>query len=198
MFSRLTFIFALFLFGQLQAQLTAAENFEQKVTEDFRKTALEPGAVIFNPPTGWRLADSQSLPPRTRVMVIGQGEGAFPPSINLSTEEYGGSLKDYLKIIKEISYSRKSEWKDLGKIRTQAGDASLSQTDSVIEWGPIRMMHVILLKNGIIHILTAVALKTEFPKYYKVFFESLRSLRINQDPGEMAQRSTSIPSSRQA
>lgn len=193
MFFRLIFTLIFSLCGQLQAQSVAAENPDQKMAEDFQKVALEPGAVIFIPPEGWRPALPKSLPPNTRAMVVGQGESKVPPSINLSTEEFSGSVKDYLKIIKDINHARKSEWKDLGRIRTQAGDASLSQTDSVTEWGAMRMMHVILLKNGIIHILTAAALKSEFPKYYKVFFESLRSLRINQDPDEMAQGNHPIP-----
>ncbi|MGA8163853.1 MAG: hypothetical protein WB791_02375 [Waddliaceae bacterium] len=180
---QLIFLSLLFLCRPLHAQSIAADQ----------QIVKEPGAVIFRPPTGWRVADSQALPPRTQVMVVGPKEGDFPPSINLSTEKFDGSLKDYLKIIKEINDSQQSEWKDLGKIRTKAGEASLSQTDAATEWGVIRMMHAILLKNGVIHILTAAALKMDFPKHYKEFFESLRSLQIHEDPDQMAEGN--LPSS---
>jgi hypothetical protein len=42
-------------------------------------------------------------------------------------------------------------------------------------------MHVILLKNGTIYIMTASALKSEFSLYYQDFFKSMRSLRIVTD-----------------
>jgi len=154
--------------------------------EDFQRISQEPGAIVFNPPKGWYLADPNALPPHVRVMVVGKGSYEFPPSINLSTEEFEGTIKEYLRIVKEINHSQGSEWKDLGTIRTAAGKGSLSQADAITEWGPIRMMHVILPRNGMIYILTAAALRDEFPRFYKTFFESLRSLRINQDPDEMA------------
>ncbi len=158
----------------------ASQVVEKSHDQDFDKIAREPGAVVFNPPKGWKIADSEALPEQVRLMVVGKGSKEFPPSINLSTEEFDGSMQDYLKIVKEINASQGSEWKDLGKIRTQAGEASLSQADAVTEWGPIRMMHVILEKGGVIYILTAAALKDEFPKFYKIFFDSLKSLKITE------------------
>lgn len=175
----------LFIAEQGQAQMSPPRVCDIPL-DDFQKIAEEPGAVVFTPPKGWRLADAKALPTHVKIMVVGQGAYELPPSINLSTEEFDGTLKDYLRIVKEINRSQGSEWKDLGNIRTQAGDASLSQAEASTEWGSVRMMHVILAKNGMIYILTAAALKPEFPKFYKTFFESLRSLRINKDANEMA------------
>lgn len=138
----------------------------------------ETGSVVFVPPKGWKMAASDRLPPHVKAMVIGKGARDFPPSINLSTEEFSGSLQDYLMIIKKINSSQGSEWKSLGKIQTPSGQASLSQADILTEWGPVRMMHVILERNGIIYILTAASLKEEFPKFYKMFFETFKSLKI--------------------
>lgn len=145
----------------------------------------EPGAVVFTPPEGWMMADSKALPPSVKIMVVGQGEHEFPPSINLGVEPYEGTLKEYLKTIKAINDSQGAEWKDLGTIRTDAGNANLSQLDSKTEWGDIRMMHVILIKNKHAFILTAASLKEEFPRFYKDFFKSMRSLRINKNLYEM-------------
>lgn len=136
--------------------------------------------VIFTPPEGWRFADTSMLPPSVKTMVIGKGASEFPPSINLGTENYTGTLKQYLKRIKEINQSQGAEWKDLGMIRTEAGDASLSQVDTKTQWGDVRMMHVILLKDGTVYILTAASLKDEFPSFYKDLFNSLRSLRFDK------------------
>lgn len=166
----------------------AAEEEEASQPNNFfEKTAeiKEPGAVLFTPPEGWMMADAKALPASVKIMVVGQGEHEFPPSINLGVEEFTGTLKDYLKTIKAINDSQGAEWKDLGTIRTEAGNASLSQVDSKTEWGDVRMMHVVLVKNKHAFILTAAALKEEFPRFYKDFFRSMRSLRINKDVYEM-------------
>jgi hypothetical protein len=143
------------------------------------------GIASFTPPKGWSLADESVLPPAVKIMVVGKGSGAFPPSMNLSTQPYRGTLKQYLKIIKSINDSQGYEWKDLGNIKTEAGVASLSQVDTKNEFGAIRQMHVVLLKNGQIYILTAAALKEDFSKFYKDFFDAFHSLKVNNDIFEM-------------
>lgn len=170
-------------FSQTYATPVNQEHSEQHIAPS--STENTPGAVMFVPPQGWRYAEDKDLPRTVQVMVIGKGNGNFPPSINLATEKYPGTLKQYLKIVKSINDAKGSEWKDLGTIRTEAGDASLSQVDQKNQWGNVRMMHVMLIRNGTVYILTAAALKDEFPTYYKDFFNSLRSLRINKNVYEM-------------
>lgn len=145
----------------------------------FATIASEPGTVTFTPPAGWRLAEQKELSSSVKSMVIGKGKHEFPPSINLAVEPYNGTLKQYLKIVKSINNANRAEWKDLGSIKTKAGDASLSQVDEKTEWGNIRMMHVIFVKNGYAYILTAASLKEEFSEFYKDFFASMRSLDVN-------------------
>ncbi|MBA3720976.1 MAG: hypothetical protein H0W88_01075 [Parachlamydiaceae bacterium] len=148
-------------------------------TVDIKK--LEEEIVIFTPPPSWNVADSSSLPPSVKIMVVGKGDKTFPPSLNLSTEPYKGSLKQYLRIVKSMNDSQGYVWKDLGSITTEAGPANLSQVDTKNQWGDVRLMHVILIKNGKVYILTASALKDEFPKFYQEFFKSMRSLRVNKN-----------------
>jgi hypothetical protein len=138
--------------------------------------------AAFTPPEGWRVADSTSLPKSVRIMVVGKGNHPFPPSINLGTEEYKGSLKEYLRIVKAINDAEGSEWTELGPIQTQAGTASLSQVNTTTEWGAVKMMHVILLKEGTVYILTAAAREEEFTQFYPDFFKAMRSLRITSRP----------------
>jgi hypothetical protein len=176
----------LFCLSEPLSAETVIPSEEKEIQDDFSQIAKTPGAVIFTPPEGWRVADAQALPASVKIMVVGKGAHEFPPSMNLGTENYTGTLKQYLKRIKEINYSQGLEWKDLGMIRTEAGDASLSQVDTKTQWGDVRMMHVILLKNETVYILTAASLKEEFPKFYKDFFKSLRSLKINEDFQDMA------------
>ncbi len=137
--------------------------------------------VTFVPPKDWKMADTKDLPTNVQAMVVGKGNKEFPPSINLAVEPFSGTQKDYLKIVKKINETAKREWKDLGTMRTAAGDASLSQVDEKGEWGTIRMMHVILVKDGNAYILTAASVKDEFSRFYKEFFSALRSLNISQN-----------------
>lgn len=137
-------------------------------------------SVTFTPPTGWEMAESKALSPNVKAMVVGKGNKEFPPSINLAVEPYKGSQKEYLKLVKRINDAARREWKDLGLIRTSAGDASLSQVDEKGEWGDIRMMHVILVKDEMAYILTAAAAREEFSHFYKDFFAAMRSLNITQ------------------
>lgn len=134
--------------------------------------------VQFTPPPGWRFAEAANLPKSVKTMVVGEGKNQFPPSMNLGTEEFTGSLKDYLKTIKSVNEVRHASWKDLGTIRTEAGNASLSQVDMKTEWGDVRLMHVIMIHDGVAYILTAAALKDEFPSFYKEFFKAMTSLKI--------------------
>lgn len=135
--------------------------------------------ITFTPPAEWMAADSSLLPPSVKMMVIGKGSFEFPPSINLGCESFAGTLKQYLKRVKEINLSQKYDWKDLGMIRTQAGSVSFSQVDTKGKWGEVRLMHAIFKKNDFIFILTAAALKKEFSKFYKDFFSSICSLRFS-------------------
>lgn len=147
-------------------------------------TADEPAsaktsAILFTPPPGWRYADSKSLPPAVKVMVVGKAKKDYPPSINLGMEDFEGTLKDYLKIVKTINEGQSGEWKDLGSIQTEAGKGSLSQLDIRTEWGNVRMMHVILVKDHKAYVLTAAALRDEFSAYYSQFFKTMKSLRFD-------------------
>lgn len=142
--------------------------------------------VTFTPPPGWKMAeDISSRFPKVKVMVVGQTESGYPPNINLSMESYNGTLKDYLKKVKEYEESQGNEWKDLGSIKAEAGSGSLSQFDTKTKWGNTRYMRLIFIKNGTIYLLTASALANEFSKYYKDFFASMRSLRIIKNPYEL-------------
>lgn len=136
--------------------------------------------ITFVPPTGWRMAEQSELPPNVRSMVVGTSTSYFPPSINVASENYAGTLAEYLKIVQSINASKGAQWRQLGTIDTQAGAGSLSQVDAKTEHGDMRMMHTILLKGQTIYIMTAAAAKEDFSKYYKDFFAAMRSLQVEE------------------
>lgn len=159
-----------------------ADQLDSHETEKAPAQELDHSETVkFTPPSGWHFAESKDLPASVKIMVVGKGEKEYPPSMNLSTEPFKGTLKQYLKIVKGINDSQGAEWKNLGTIKTEAGDGNLSQVDSKTPWGDVRMMHVILVKNGTAYILTAASLKNEFSRYYKDFFKSMRSLSISEN-----------------
>lgn len=163
------------------SQPALSQDEEQIIHNDLQRAVNEPGTASFTPPAGWHIADPKALPKSVKVMVVGKGAYEFPPSINLGTETYSGTLKQYLKRIKQINASRGAQWKDLGTIRTEAGNASLSQVELKNQWGDVKMMHVILLKDGIVYIMTAASRKDEFPRFYKEFFSAMRSFKLSDD-----------------
>ncbi|MEI8365702.1 MAG: hypothetical protein WCF65_04705 [Parachlamydiaceae bacterium] len=171
---------ALIIFTTASVHITCAEPSLNTPLNGM--TANTPDVVMFTPPTGWRHADASALPEHVSLMVVGKGSREFPPSMTLGTEIYKGTLKQYLNKVKEINRSKGYEWKDLGTLRTEAGNASLSQVDTRSEWGDVRMMHVIVLRDETIYILTAASLKEEFASHYKDIFNSFRSLRFSKTP----------------
>lgn len=143
--------------------------------------------VTFTPPTGWHVQEINPEFSTVKAQVVGKSTSSYPPVINLCIEEnYKGTLKSYIQLIKSKELAKGIELKDLGSIRTEAGSASLTQVDMKKDhYGDIRYMRVILLRNGTIYIVTASALLKEFGNYYKDFFTAMRSLRIIKNPYEM-------------
>lgn len=177
------FIYFLVFFSSLSHLANSLEDLS--IQQFYKESQDEPEALIFIPPEGWLAADPKLLTPHVKACVVGKGQKSYPPSINLGIEPFKGSVKDYLKIINSINVAQGASWKDLGLIKTQAGNASLSQVDMPSEWGDVKLMHVILIRNETLYILTAAALKEEFPLYYKEFFNSMTSLKFNKDVYEM-------------
>lgn len=137
--------------------------------------------VRFTVPEHWSFADLASLPKTIKVMVVGKGNFEFPPSLHLGTEPFVGTLKEYMQIIKEINEAKNVDWRDLGMIQTEAGRGHLIQMDKKTQWGDVRYLQLILIRNEVVHIMTAAALKKEFSKFYKEFFASLKSLHVEKE-----------------
>lgn len=157
--------------------LSLTLNFNASETSTNEKN-LQENIVTFIPPKGWKSASLENLPSVIKARVVGSGKGHFPPSMTLVIEPFKGTLKDYLKIVKNVNAQAKTEWKDLGKITTKAGIGSLSQFDEVSNWGITRTMTTIVVKDGNTYILSANALQEEFSDFYKDFFSSMSSLVI--------------------
>lgn len=148
------------------------------------KAAEETAAskCYFCPPEGWEIANPTTLSPHVKIAFLKNTGKGFCPSINLSIEKTAVSLSEYLKAIKAIhEQDRNNQWRALGKVNTQAGLAQLTEINSPSEWGPIRILQLIFLKEGRAYILTAAALKNDISNYYKEFQSAFRSLILTSD-----------------
>jgi hypothetical protein len=144
--------------------------------------ATSASQCYFVPPPEWEIADPSTLSPAVKISFLKNSGKGFCPSINLAIEETDVSLSDYLKAVKTIhEQDRKNQWRALGKVRTSAGMAQLTEIDSTTEWGPVRILQLILIKDKHAYVLTAAALKEEMSNYYKEVQAAFRSLTISYD-----------------
>jgi hypothetical protein len=140
-----------------------------------------PTQCFFLPPKDWEIADPSTLSPHVKIAFLKRSPKGFYPSINLAIEETQASLHDYLKAVRTLHEDHHKHWRALGKVRTPAGLAQLTEIDSKTDLGPVRILQLILLKEGYAYILTAAALKEEISDYYKDFQSAFRSLTLTSD-----------------
>lgn len=136
----------------------------------------------FIPPEGWEIIDPNAYSNRVKIAFMKRNNKGFFPSINLAIEETQASLSEYLKAVKAIhEQDRNNQWRALGKVQTAAGLAQLTEIDSTTEVGRIRILQLILIKDGSAYVVTAAALKEEFSAFYKDFQSAFRSLTLSSD-----------------
>lgn len=133
----------------------------------------------FLPPSGWEIAQLKTPSPHVKIGFLGKGSGEFRPSINLATEEVDVSLNQYVQAVKELHLNDpKVQWSDLGKIQMKSGVGKLIQMTQTTPYGDIKILQAFFVKNQTAYILTAAALKEDFPKLQNEMFRSLQSLDL--------------------
>ncbi|BBI16624.1 Putative uncharacterized protein [Neochlamydia sp. S13] len=176
------FLHSISLIGLSLTLLSRLEAVEELVSSRIGRSSDSPSIAIFIPPKGWLTADQEALSSHIKYMVVGpKVQNEMPPTMNLMIEPYNGTLKDYLKSVKRINEAHGDSWKDLGMLKTKAGEASLSQVEMRSKWGGEKLMHAIIVRNKCAYVLTATAAKNEFGRFYQEFYKALRSLQIYDD-----------------
>jgi hypothetical protein len=119
------------------------------------------------------------------VGFLGKETKGFVPSLNLATEEVSVSLADYLRAVRSLHEANgTTTWREVGSLKTRAGAARLTEIDLPSDWGPLRLLQMILIRDGIAYILTGAALKEDFPQHYREFQKAFCSFTITPDPTE--------------
>ncbi|HEV3269845.1 MAG TPA: hypothetical protein VGZ69_04265 [Candidatus Rhabdochlamydia sp.] len=139
-------------------------------------------SCFFTPPPGWDFADPKILAPRVKIAFVGKTKQALAPSIILAAEEIKVGLPEYLKAVQAIyERTRKTSWRSMGLIKTQAGPAHLLQIDTETKYGPLRKLQLIFIKENKAYILTTTALKKEFSSHLEAFQKTLSSFTCTCD-----------------
>ena len=134
------------------------------------------------PPNDWLLTPPEYLAPRVKFAFLRKKNSGFCSSVNLATEEIRVSAKDYLQAVRKIhEEDPKTRWREVGKIQTRAGEAVLTEVDTKTEWGAVRLMQMIFIKEQMAYILTAAASKDEFAQYYNDFKSVFASFTLSSD-----------------
>jgi hypothetical protein len=134
------------------------------------------------PPKGWEcIADAKQLPQKVKVIFVGAGHGnsQFTPSINVACEETPLSLKDYVAQAKHYHEDRTSTFCSyLGNVQTIAGPAEVLQIDRSSQWGDIRFVQAMLIKEGQAYVVTSTCLKNEFGMLSSSIFKAIQSFSL--------------------
>lgn len=148
--------------------------------------AEEESSCFFTAPSGWQYVDTSSLPQTIKLFVRGKSESEVPPTLNLAVESTSLDLEHYLTAARNAYCSTGyAQWCQLGTIDTESGECRLTQIEQETEWGIVKIMQAIMVRNHTAYVLSASALKAEFPNYYEEFFQSIQSFTIKENPLEM-------------
>lgn len=143
---------------------------------------LHAETVSIVPPKGWeRINDPEQLPQKVSVIYVGTGKSQFTPSINLASEETTLYPDEYMSLAKSYHLGQgDTRCKQLGAIDMQAGKANLLQIDRPTQWGNVRFLQAVLVRDQKAYVITATCLQEEFMSLSTQLFKSIQSFSIVQ------------------
>lgn len=128
------------------------------------------------------MIDAKALSPKVVVGFVKKSKAGFCPSMNLSIEQVDLPLHKYIQEVKKLhEKDRTTRWRDLGSIKTESGLGRLTEIDSKSKWGDVRMLQMILVKEGKAYILTTAAPKEDFATFYPEIKKSISSFVLASD-----------------
>ncbi len=137
---------------------------------------------IQSPPKGWEcITDQAQLPQKIKLIYIGKPTAANPfnPSMNVACEETPLNLADYVKSAKAYHESQpETKCALLGKINTAAGPAEILQLDRTMQWGIVRFIQAVMIRNGHAYVVTTTCIKEEFSALSPQLFKAIQSFTI--------------------
>jgi len=134
---------------------------------------------FFMPPNKWKLADPKKLSPMVEACFLGKGKTAFYPSINIATEEIDISDKEYISIVVKMHKDDPNiEFRRFGKIKTQAAIADLFELTTKTNFGTVKMLQTIIVKDNKAYVLTGSMHIDDFKTMSKTILKTFQSFQI--------------------
>ena len=116
----------------------------------------------------------------TSTVAIGQLLGQ--EAISLYIEKIPCDEKTYLDaVLKNHRSDITKSVRELGLLQTKSGKSHLLQIDTKSNWGKIRILQSILVKDGYAYIQTATSLRKDFLKINQELLKSFQSLCVAED-----------------
>lgn len=137
--------------------------------------------AFFTPPPNWLIVNSEKQSPGIKIGFIASKRKIFTPALSFAIEKISHK-QAYLKAVKSHHFkNRFHRLTDLGEFETKSGQAHLFQIDLKNNWGNIRILQSILIKDQRAYILTGSCLKKDFQTISQLFIQTFRSLTISKD-----------------
>ena len=137
--------------------------------------------AFFSPPSHWLIASPEKQNSDIKIGFIASKRKVFTPALSFAVEKIDHPLT-YLKAVK--SHHLKNRFHtltDLGEFETKSGKAHLFQIEVKNNWGNIRILQSILIRDQKAYILTGSCLKKDFQEISQLFLQSFRSLTLAKD-----------------
>lgn len=141
--------------------------------------------AFFSPPEGWQLIPKEEYPPFVELIYKGSSQKYwYPPSVNLACEEWKGTLDEYIAAISTAHNNHPLiSFREIGPYQTDLGcNGRLCFARQRTEYGPVKLIQWVTLKEQTIFVITAAARVEDFSKNYKSFIKVFNSFRF-KEPG---------------
>ncbi|MCH9627059.1 MAG: hypothetical protein S4CHLAM2_06930 [Chlamydiales bacterium] len=132
-------------------------------------------------PKGWEcINDPDQLPQKVCRLYVGTGKSQFSPSINIACEETTMLSDEYLALAKSYHEGEgDTRCRPLGKVKTQAGQADLLQIDRSTQWGNVRFLQAVVVRDHTAYVITATCLQQEFASLSPQLLKSIQSFELH-------------------
>jgi hypothetical protein len=134
---------------------------------------------IFTPPAKWQYIMLPETASYIKATFIDNNGSSLKPSINIATEDISISEAAYIKAAKACHDEDPStNWRKIGKITTLAGIATLAEIDSQNNFGKLKMLQMIFVKDKKAYIITGASKKEDFASCAQKILQAIRSFRL--------------------
>ncbi|CCB89374.1 hypothetical protein [Simkania negevensis] len=142
----------------------------------------QPQFTFFQPPEGWLMSNPTHLEDGLKIGFVQSQRKIFTPAISLYIEKIPCDEKTYLNaVLKNHRSDITKSIRGLGLLQTKSGKSHLLQIDTKSNWGKIRILQSILVKEGYAYIQTATCLREDFLKINQELLKSFQSLCVADD-----------------